>query len=94
MRMARHTPGPLRRDRAGGLECDVRGRNNERVALCWGLTRGNPNNPDYRARCDADANLIAATPELYDALLDAVEFLPAGPAREKAIAALAKAEGR
>lgn len=75
MSTAKHTPGPWFRDTRSGLNCDVRAKSGRNVALCWGLASNNATNyrADYRAECDANARLIAAAPELLEALLDAYE---------------------
>ena len=70
MSAKKHTPGPWLRDDRSGLDCDVRAASGRKVALCWGLASNNATNyrADYRAECDANAHLIAAAPELLDAL--------------------------
>lgn len=74
---ATHTPGPWVRDRASGLNCDVRGGNNRKVALCWGLSAAAAKNSDaYRAECDANAVLIAAAPDLLAAARQAESLIP------------------
>jgi hypothetical protein len=65
---AEHTPGPWQRDRASGLKCDVRAENGRKVALTWGLGCGDNYREKYRAECDANAHLIAAAPELLEAM--------------------------
>lgn len=65
------TPGPWIRDRKSGVRCDVRAANGRKVALCWGLSTSKgaqTNSPEYRAECDANANLITAAPDMYQAL--------------------------
>ena len=66
----KHTPGPWFRDDRSGLECDVRAASGRKVALCWGLASNNARNYDkkYKAECDANARLIAAAPEMLEAL--------------------------
>lgn len=70
MNAKKHTPGPWLRDDCSGLDCDVRAASGRKVALCWGLASNNATNyrADYRAECDANAHLIAAAPELLEAL--------------------------
>ncbi|WP_148316759.1 hypothetical protein [Achromobacter xylosoxidans] len=63
-----HTPGPWARDTGSGFGCDVRAENGRKVAATWGINNGDPNRPAYRAECDANARLIAAAPELLEAL--------------------------
>ena len=94
------TPGPWLRDTASGLSCDVRASSGRKVALCWGLSTTRAameNRPGYRAECNANAHLIAAAPELYDALEALLDSPYADPHGEKermaARAALAKARG-
>ena len=64
------TPGPWLRDDRSGLECDVRAASGRKVALCWGLASNNARNYEkkYKAECDANATLIAAAPDLLEAL--------------------------
>ena len=101
---AAHTPGPWVRDRASGLNCDVRGGNNRKVALCWGLSAAAAKNADpYRAECDANAVLIAAAPDLLAAARQAESLIPhlcdvdGSPATARVVdmlhAAIAKAIG-
>lgn len=85
----KHTPGPW----TVGTDCKV-----------WGSGKPNCYKSDacFVAACgnDQDAALIAAAPELLDALTDLVGGcgkegdLFSGTAMEKARAAIAKAEGR
>jgi hypothetical protein len=49
--------------------------------------------PHYAERSAANARLIAAAPDLYEALDDAVVLLPDCPERDAARAALALARG-
>ncbi len=66
-----HTPGPWHRDRESGVRCDVRSESGRKIALCWGLSTSRAaqaNSASYRAECDANARLIAAAPELLEAL--------------------------
>lgn len=66
-----HTPGPWVRDRASGLNGDVRSASGKKVALCFGLREPRKRKGEtpeaYRARferyrdeCDADACRIVA----------------------------------
>ena len=74
--MNKHTPGPWVRDDGGGLKGDVRAASGKWIALCWGI--GNAKNPyreEYKAVCDANARLIAAAPELLEALEQTQIFL-------------------
>ncbi|OZI38998.1 hypothetical protein CEG14_05535 [Bordetella genomosp. 1] len=64
----KHTPGPWARDIGSGFGCDVRAENGRKVAATWGINSGDPHRPAYRAECDANARLIAAAPELLEAL--------------------------
>lgn len=92
-----HTPGPWVRDSGSGFGCDVRAKNGRKVAATWGINNGDPHRPAYRAECDANARLIAAAPDLLEALEGMVaEFgihcdsdSPLGAA----CAAIAKAKG-
>lgn len=63
------SPGPWLRDRKSGASCDVRAAGGRKIALCWGLTTGDPTRKAYRDECDANANLIAAAPDMLAALL-------------------------
>ena len=99
----KHTPGPWHRDARSGPGCDVRAASGRKVALCWGLASNNASNyrPGYRAECDANAHLIAAAPDLLEALKDCVAVMDrelAGlkviqPELSAARAAIAKATG-
>ena len=104
MNAKKHTPGPWLRDDCSGLDCDVRAASGRKVALCWGLASNNATNyrADYRAECDANAHLIAAAPELLEALQLGKDFLIGSTAwtqaqvdelTEKICAAIAKATG-
>jgi len=64
----KHTPGPWVRDTGSGFGCDVRAENGRKVAATWGINNGDPHRPAYRAECDANARLVAAAPELLEAL--------------------------
>lgn len=69
--MGEFTKGPWVRDRTSGLACDVRSASGRKVALCWGLSATKAaieNRPAYKAECDANAVLIAASPTLLEAL--------------------------
>jgi hypothetical protein len=89
------TPGPWRREGGGH---NVRGPNGEYIAVVQSA-------PTERAA--ADARAIVALPELLESLQELVELLDAGfgdewrrgygrmaQARERSLAALAKAKGR
>ncbi|MGK0556132.1 hypothetical protein [Bordetella bronchiseptica] len=96
----RHTPGPWARDIGSGFGCDVRAENGRKVAATWGINNGDPHRPAYRAECDANARLIAAAPELLEALETLVADFADYPASERpchafdlARAVIAKAKG-
>ncbi|MFY2855016.1 hypothetical protein ACOTJG_13670 [Achromobacter xylosoxidans] len=95
-----HTPGPWVRDTGSGSGCDVRAENGRKVAATWGINNGDPHRPAYRAECDANARLIAAAPELLEALEWALRAMEArnplwaeGERFIAARAAIAKAKG-
>ncbi len=72
------TPGPWKRDTMGGLNGDVRGEKGRWIALCWGLTKGDPNRHEYKVECNANAEFIAAAnPTTIKALLDELDQLRA-----------------
>jgi len=56
----KRTPGKWIHDVVSGVNCDVRAASGRKVALCWGLTNGNPFRSEYKAECDANAAFIAA----------------------------------
>ena len=98
MKEMKHTPGPWIRDVHSGIDCDVRAANGRKVALCWGLASNHATNykPQYRAECAANARLIAAAPELLEALQELVEDVRYGDPVDvailgKATAVIAKA---
>lgn len=67
--MGMHTRGPWLRDTMSGMSCDVRAASGRKIALCWGLSTtkaANQNTAAYRAECDANARLIAASATSYD----------------------------
>ena len=94
-----HTPGPWVRDTGSGFGCDVRAQNGRKVAATWGINNSDPHRPAYRAECDANARLIAAAPELLEALETLAECAKYGDVIEgadawkDARAAIAKAKG-
>lgn len=103
MSATKHTSGPWLRDTQSGINCDVRAASGRKVALCWGLSACNTLRPAYRAECDANAHLIAAAPELLEALImvrdadddcrrDGLPTIPRA-ARAKIDAAINKATG-
>jgi hypothetical protein len=58
-KMMKHTPEPWRRDMNSGLECDIRGPNSQKVALCFGLSnKGNLRGEEYKNECSANAARI------------------------------------
>lgn len=72
--MSKHTPGPWVRDFKPGYQCDVRAASGRKVAVTGGLQ-----DPKTReayivnsAENDANAHLIAAAPEMYDLLMEAL----------------------
>ena len=93
------TPGPWETDRnsthTGEIATIHHCLNNDWVEV-WSTDW-----PDSEARQEANANLIAAAPELYDACLDLLAWHDAladpqwygSPSQTNAIAALAKARG-
>lgn len=103
----KHTPGPWRHDKRGYPHPDVKAANGRNVACTWGVN----NQPKTTAAAKtqmqiarANARLIAAAPELLEALIDCVSLLaflepevrggysPDG-ALSKARAVIAKATG-
>jgi hypothetical protein len=89
--MNKHTPGPWKQDTLGRTTVWAPGAGKNAVAVCQGLER------DENI---ANARLIAAAPELYAALRDALDALKTGTAESAAAvlidagrAALAKVEG-
>lgn len=78
---AKHTPGPWTRDRTSGVRCDARAENGRKVALCWGLSTSRAaqmNTPAYKAECDANANLIAVAPTMFNFVTLIAGFTEAG----------------
>lgn len=92
--MAEHTPGPwTARSRSVGVG-PLDDYDND--FLGWEIV-GPPESQRGQFERGADARLIAAAPEMYEALVSlfGAEFLEdTGPAWNQARAALAKAEGR
>lgn len=85
---AKHTPGPWYADERGRIRCagggeiaDIRG---------WGWMQYKPNGEEMQ---DANMRLIAAAPELLDALQDLMFFDNGKPEFEAARTAIAKATG-
>ena len=87
----KHTPGPWSADKAtyhnGYVEHFVR-RDGDAVAIASDIT-----DPETRQPSEANALLIAAAPDLLEALKDALEHIPM-TLQGRALAAIAKAEGR
>ncbi len=69
---AAHTPGPWLHDTGGFPAPDVRAESGRAVARTWMVCRSQPKTEAaYQARCEEDranARLIAAAPELLEAL--------------------------
>lgn len=65
------TPGPWHRDATSGMTCDVRSASGRAVACTYGVAP-QPKDAEaiarQRAMDDANAHLIVAAPEMYDAL--------------------------
>jgi len=93
--MNKHTPGPWETDKVA-----VRsgGPNGRQICLCEITVRGRPYDETYDEAI-ANARLIAAAPDLLEALKEWVGYVPSSTdeieqARiDRAIAAIAKAEG-
>lgn len=66
----KHTPGPWFRDKESGFDCDVRAANGRKIASvnvqC--MPRTKQQFDGRKAENNANAYLIAAAPELLDAL--------------------------
>lgn len=92
---AKHTSGPWTVEEYGDDEApSLVIHNGSETRVCFMATPGSHGDP---ARIEANARLIAAAPELYEALRLMVEInggLGASAATKRAQAALAKAEGR
>lgn len=78
MSTVQHTPGPWHHDKRGYPHPDVKAANGRNVACTWGVN----NQPKTKEAAEAqkqiaraNARLIAAAPELLDALKDAKELL-------------------
>lgn len=87
----KHTPGPWSADKAtyhnGYVEHFVR-RDGDAIAIVGDVT-----DPETRLPSKVNARLIAAAPDLLEALKDALEYIPT-TLQGRARAAIAKAEGR
>jgi hypothetical protein len=81
-----HTPGPwtIRRTGAAQVALAIAANGHDTVAA---FPRGT--DKDY----EADARLIAAAPDLLEALKWCADAMGSGPCRDAADAAIAKAEG-
>lgn len=65
-----HTPTPWIRDDSSKLECDVRGENRRRVALCFGLeSTSEPWTKEYKSECRANADLIVTAVNHHQELI-------------------------
>lgn len=96
---AQHTPGPWVWDEEPGIDCNLIGSNGEKV-LSWYEYEGMGFSIFDEDTDAANARLIAAAPDLLEALEDCIDrFVTAFPAAEqyepiiKARAAIAKAKG-
>jgi hypothetical protein len=100
-----HTVVPLcdaAKKLGGSVDPDREAANYAKVIHGMGNCDAGSDYPEFhRSRvlkdeAEANARLIAAAPELLDALKDilAISEIPACATREKAVAAIAKAEGR
>ena len=97
--MSKHTPGPWRIVRARGASKAA--INGAQIRTEAGLQIASITHVADKpiSQKEADAHLIAAAPEMYEALREFLdEFTTSGPKRNAAIekcrAAIAKAEGR
>jgi hypothetical protein len=97
---AKHTPGPWLRDRASGYACDVRAASGRMICAVAGMrhmARTEEGRLAQREQHEADACLIAAAPELLEALEALMELerrgrlMPIGREWDAARAAIAKA---
>lgn len=70
MSEAKHTPGPWLRDRESGFDCDVRAANGRKIASV--NVQNQPKSKEgwalRKKENEANARLIAAAPELLEAL--------------------------
>lgn len=100
---AKHTPGPW--EILDTYEADLLNEGRPRRETVWEISNRDAGNSPAYATSAADASLIAAAPELLEALQVAVFAMgaqganhdlrhPLRPAWEQARAAIAKAEGR
>lgn len=96
--MTKHTQGPWTHDGAANIHlADSSGGILGDVPL-FSLDFHSPLFESRPEQCKANAALIAAAPDLLEALKEALKFLPEGqngpwPVKAAAIAAIAKAEG-
>ncbi len=94
-----HTPGPWTMRREFGTIADVVDENGGVVAIPWHGQKDKTPALVANPICEANARLIAAAPELLEALKELAalsKFDPAnfGPRTDKALRTIAKAEGR
>jgi len=93
MSAAKHTPGPWRLDEIGNVESEAV-HNIAVVFSAAGQVNWSGSDFDTLAHCEANARLIAAAPELLEALKYARRFLkPSDHDTAFVDAAIAKAEG-
>ena len=64
--MSEHTPGPWRKYEDGDFDISIIGSDNHHVCII---------DYDHNETADADARLIALSPELLEALLEAHEII-------------------
>ena len=87
--MSKHTPGPWSaRDRDEQVFVPLRSVDCERIGFCVGFVNGH-----REKEAAANARLIAAAPEMFDALLVAEESVGDLKTLEIVRAAIAKATG-
>lgn len=96
-----HTPGPWMRDRESGFDCDVRAANGRKIASV--NVQNQPKSKEgwalRKKENEANACLIAAAPELLEALQSIIDSMDRGhavilvPLVANARAAIAKATG-